>query len=554
VTARSIGLCLAPLLCVFSTACEGVLGDAERDGEQAGSPAGPNGQAQPQGNYEDTPKDCNVDSGPSVLRRLSKLEYRLSLQQLLQIPTALALESIPDDAEEDGFNTIAALQAVSDGHLRGYLETAEDLGAALMQDSVRRAAVLGCEPSAAGCLESFVTAFGKLAYRRPLTSEESANLASRAIAAGIDTEDQFNFVIEALLTSPSFVFRVEVGDNTPLAPLTALELASRLSFTLWGRGPTAELLAKAEAGGLDTDEDLASTAQSMLGDARAHELFGDFFRQWLDFSDLRAPKVPPVGWSDALLSDMQGETDVLLSDVAWTPGASFLTALTANHTYVTPALSTLYGLPAAGDGFQRVEFSADSPRANTGLLTHPSLISPKTDGDLIAKRGKWIRSAFFCEHLEPPPGTFDQVAMSLAGLTYPQVLAHRNTEEPCASCHARIDPVGVGFAHFDAVGLFDPNIDVAAFGLPQRLDGVEPAEYASLAELATKIAEAPEVSACMAERLFTYTQGRTPDAVDQCTLDAAGQRFASEGHQFQSLALALVESPSFRQRRAPVTP
>jgi hypothetical protein len=159
---------------------------------------------------------------------------------------------------------------------------------------------------------------------------------TRARAAALDAEDEFRFVIEALLSSPSFTFRVEVGDGGPLATLTPLELASRLSFTLWGRSPSAELLDRAANGELDDEAGIAKVADELLADERAAHFFRAFFKQWLDFDELRVPSKPPPGWSDALLPAMIGETERLLDEFAWGRGRSLPDVLTANFTFVTP--------------------------------------------------------------------------------------------------------------------------------------------------------------------------------------------------------------------------
>ena len=109
--------------------------------------------------------------------------------------------------------------------------------------------MLGCEPTASGCLRAFVARFGKLAYRRPLETVELDSVVNRATADALDATDQFRFAIEVMLSASNFLYRVEVGNAADaIATLTPTELASRLSFSLWGRGPDATLLDQAAAG------------------------------------------------------------------------------------------------------------------------------------------------------------------------------------------------------------------------------------------------------------------------------------------------------------------
>lgn len=490
------------------------------------------------------------DAGASVLRRLSALEYQLTVQDLFQLPSPPDAEGIPVDTAKDGFTTFAEVQTVSPQHLRAYLDKATELADALLADTARRARVLGCEPSAQGCLRSFVTRFGELAYRRALEPEEIDSLVQRAESDALDTTDQFRFVIQALLTSTSFLYRMEVGDKPEgLATLSGVELASRLSFGLWGRAPSAELLEQAERGALDTPEGFSSVVSEMLSDPKAQRFFSAFFRQWLGFDALRAPTTPPAGWSGTLLGDMQAETDGVLQEFAWT-GKNFLDALTTNRTKVSPGLAKFFGLPSpAADG--TVEFPAGHVRANTGILTHPALISAKGDGDLIARRGNWLRQTFLCKHMEIPAALQEQIGETLVGLSPVQIVEKRNTEAACRGCHALIDPIGIGFSEFDNLGRYDEQADITKYGIAPALpDAAEP-EFASVAELAAKLREIPGVSECLAHKLFIYVNGREATEQDACTVQAAAQAFAAGSQQFPALVKGLVEVPAFRMRRAP---
>jgi hypothetical protein len=490
-----------------------------------------------------------VNAGSSVLRRLSTLEYQLTLQDLFQLPTVPNIENIPPDQAKDGFRTYSALQTISAQHLRAYLEKARSLADELLVDTARRTKVLGCEIAATGCLKAFVTHLGKLAYRRPLEAVEVDGVVNRATANALDATDQFRYAIESLLTAPSFLYRVEVGTGGELSTLTPYELASRLSFALWGRAPSEDLLDRAAQGALDKPEGVADVASTMLADARAKGFFAAFFGQWLGFETLRAPTVPPAGWSDSLLPEMGKETALVLDDFAW--GArNFLDVLNTSRTRVSPALATFYGLPApAADG--TLEIPAGHVRSGTGLLTHPSLISAKSDGDLIAIRGNWLRKTFLCQHLEVPPDLSDLIGELLVGLTRVEIVKTRNSHAACKGCHSILDPVGVGFAQFDQLGRFDKTVDIGVFGIAPGLPDAPNPAFGSIAELASKLRELPAVSACLSNRVFLYANGREPERADACGIEGASQSFAQNGNSFVALLKGLVAAPTFRVRRAP---
>ena len=520
-------------------------------GGSAASSTGASGGSAGSGTPAACAPEAVPDVGPSVLRRLSNLEYQLTLAELFKLDAPPALEGIPGDSLKDGFE-IASTQAVSALHLRGYLEKATSLASSLLADTTRRSTVIGCEPTAPSCLESFVTSFGRLAYRRPLEAAEVSAIVDSATEHGTDAQDRIRYAFEVLLTSPSFLFRVEVG-NMPegVSTLSGYELASRLSFAIWGRTPSATLLDQAAAGALDTPAGLASTAQGMLDDPRAHQFYAAFFRRWLGFELLREPVPPPSDWSTPLLSAMQAETDDVLADFAW-QDRNFLEVLTTSSTRVTPALASFYGLPApAADG--SVTIPANHVRAGTGLLTHASLISAKRDGDLIAVRGNWLRNVFLCDHVTPIDLT--AAVESLKGLTPVEIVKARNERGDCAGCHALMDPIGVAFSQFDQIGRFDETLnDASVYGIATELPETPDPAFDTLAQLSQKLAALPAVTSCLSSRAFLYVNGREPDALDACTVSQVSNRFASNDYGFTTLLSSLVESPAFRTRRAPAAP
>ena len=490
------------------------------------------------------------DASELPLQRLSSLEYQLSLQDLFQLPAPPAIDSIPPDTNKDGFKTFAVLQAVSAQHLRGYLEVATRLADELLVDTQRRSKVIGCKLDAADCLPAFITRFGRLAYRRTLDATEVSALAKAAMDNALDVNDRYRYAIESVLVSPNFLYRVEVGDRPEgLATLSGEELAARLSFALWGRGPSLELLEQGKSGMLNTVDGLRLAADKLAADPRTRQYFDSFFKQWLGFEQLRAPKQPPADWNDALLADMQRETSTVLDELAF-GGRDFLDALTINTTRVTPALAKFYSLPApAADG--TVTFPANHPRANTGVLTHASLLGAKSDGDRIALRGNWLRRTFLCRNLQVPPEIAEQFGELLVGLTRVEIVKKRNTEAACMGCHAAIDPIGVGFDRFDEAGRFDPMADPAKYGIASALPDAPNPNFSTVAELSNILRGLPEVSACLTSRVFLYTNGREPQASDACSVGSAAATFDQSKHDFRALVRGLVAAPTFRLRRAP---
>lgn len=501
----------------------------------------------------DPAKSCAQQStSESVLRRLSRVEYQFTLKELFRLTSAPDVGDVPLDSDFKGFRTLAALQNVTTEHLRAYQAVAERLVKGLLSDATRRDAVIGCDLDEASCLSSFVSQFGRLAYRRALEPQEVDAFSSLAESVGGTAEEQLTTIVSAMLSSANFLFRVEIGDQaqtTGLSTLSGEELASRLSFALIGRGPSQELLDKGASGALNSSDGLLAEARSLLSDARAAEFFDAFFQQWLGFEQLRRPKQPEAWWNDALMVSMQEETQRFLRDYAWAEGANFLDSLTANHSFIRADLAEFYTLPTpAANGY--VEFPEGHDRAHSGLLTHAAILSAKRDGDRIAHRGAWVQNTFLCIDLHLPSALLDSVSDELAGLTFTEIFEKRNTDDACAGCHALIDPIGVGLAAYDDAGRFQTDFDVNDFSVTPKLPQAN-AEFSTAGELAALLRSRAELAQCITNKMFLYADGREPKTEDACTIAHATEKFVSDQYRFASLLEGLVTSPDFRVRRAP---
>jgi hypothetical protein len=492
-----------------------------------------------------------LDASAVSLPRLSRLEYQLTLEELFELPTAPNVDELPQDSDFKGFRTLFALQNVTTEHLRAYQATAEALATALLADSARLNAVVGCDLASSGCLQTFVTNFGRLAYRRSLDDVELQAYLDLATTIGGSAEEQFTGVVSAMLSSANFLFRVESGNDptAALATLTGEQLAARLSFTLIGRAPSAELLDLGKSGALDTEQGLMDAANELLASDKAREYFDAFFQQWLGFEQLRPPKQPEAWWDDALMLSMQNETQRFLRDYAWTEGVSFRDALVANHSFMSADLADFYGLPApAADGL--VEFPEGHDRFNGGLLTQAALLAQKRDGDRIAHRGAWIQSTFLCLDLTLPTELLDSVSDELAGLSFRQIVDRRNTDAACSTCHSLIDPIGVGLAAYDEAGRFQPDFDIYQYNITPMFPQAQ-TEFSSAGELAVLLRDRATVAECITKKLFLYTSGREATQQDACTIARATEKFTSDQYRFASILEGLVASPQFRLRRAP---
>jgi Protein of unknown function (DUF1592)/Protein of unknown function (DUF1595)/Protein of unknown function (DUF1588)/Carbohydrate binding domain/Protein of unknown function (DUF1585)/Cytochrome c len=464
----------------------------------------------------------------------------------------LDTSAIPADPVVENFATIANVQTLQINHLDAYLSIAIEQAKALIADPLRRNAVLGCTMGNAGCLESSLRSLGRLAYRRPLTDTEVQQLLTFINTRATTTPAQYELAVQLLLSSPKFLFRLEVG-NSPsgLSTLNNYELVSRLSFALWGRGPSNNLLDAAANGSLNTPNGLHDLVVNMLKDERAKNTMSQFFNQWLGLDQQQAPLVNPAGWYATIFDDMRQESDSLLRDFAW-GGGNFLEVFTANYSHMTPQLAAYYGYPAPTSGSDSVSLGG-TYRQNTGILSHAALTFEKSDGDLIAARGNWLNSTFLCSNIIFPADAVNSALSDrLAGLSHHEVMVVRNTDSACRGCHALIDPVGITFANFGRNGLFDPSINIFSYplapGLPASANG---GNIKSIQDFAQVLAAMPQTGHCMTEKMFAFMQNRLATPADACMLHNVSERYKTSGYNFVSLVLAMMEEPSYRLRVAP---
>ena len=201
------------------------------------------------------------------LRRLTNQEYAATVHDLLGVEPVV--DTLPPNLTLHGFDNNAESISISTAHLEGYRAIAESLASDLVASVTRRQAIAGCDPSSADsakCLETFIRQFGLRAFRRPLTDEEVSALLmlSKASLPPMGPWNPIGLVVEALLQSPSFLFRVEVGKVDPARPdrvrLTGHEVATRLSYLLWGTMPDNRLFEAANSGALDSAEGVEAQA------------------------------------------------------------------------------------------------------------------------------------------------------------------------------------------------------------------------------------------------------------------------------------------------------
>ncbi len=404
--------------------------------------------------------------------------------------------------------------------------------------------------------EEVLHTFARRAFRRPATPNEITRLMrlyDQAAANGDSFDQAVRLPLKAILVSPHFLFRVETDSPAGQAAklLTEYELASRLSYFLWASMPDEQLLSVAARGELRKPGVLRGQVARMLADKKSAALVENFAGQWLNLRSLKT--VTPDAetfktFDEPLRLAMIRESEMFFEHIVRND-RSVLEFLDADYTFVNDRLSWHYGIPnVEGPDFRYVKLT-DKRRG--GLVTQASVLTVTSNPTRTSpvKRGKWIYENIF--GLQPPPAAPDVPELpptnKIKGSLRQQMEQHR-ANPACASCHAKLDPLGFGLENFNAIGQWrdkDNQVKIDASGvLPDgaKFDG--PTELRK-----TLLAKADLFRHCLAEKLLTYALGRGLEHADKCVLDEIGAKVQSGNDKFSALVLAIVESDAFQKRK-----
>lgn len=452
------------------------------------------------------------------------------------------------------FDNNAEAGLVTSVHAEQFMRAAE----AVADVAVAEPTWLPCTPEGDGaaCAETFARDVGRRIFRRPLAEDEVSKYAELVRGeAGFD--EGLHVALQAMLSSPFFLYRFEVGEpDGDRFRLTGYELASALSYGLWGTTPDDALLDAAAAGELESAEGMEAQVRRMLEDPRARELVATFGVQWLGVEAITSTTksmslFPNFGTTvrEAALE----ETRRLVSHVVFEGSGRFDELLTADYGFIDASLANLYGLPAPEQAFQRVSL----PPERAGLLGQVSMlgVGAYADQSSPVRRGLFVRRALLCQELPPPPPNAGAVPEVDPSATTRQRFEQHMDDPVCRACHQYIDPIGFGFEHFDPVGVWreqdagqpiDASAEVAGL---EALDDGQVVPFGSLPELGGIIASTEAAPACFARHYFRFTHGRHETEADECAVQTLTERFAETEHDIVALIVATLTAPEFRYRQ-----
>lgn len=498
---------------------------------------------------------------PGRLRRLTDQQFRASLKDLLGESPALPIEA---DAWSDGLPSIAASKlAISP---RGIEQVEAIVEAALDRvfgDSARRTALIGCAPGGAAdanCARTFVTTFGRKAWRRALTTAEADRYVKLLLdnaAAFADFSEGARRATSAFLQSPYFVYRVEIGTPDPARPgafrLSGDEIATRMSYLLWGTTPDTTLLDAAASRGLDDAAGIEREARRLLASPRAEEGLRNFLHELYNLPLVDGLQKDPALYPQltaALRTGMRDEIVLAWKDAALTSETNLTSLLDSTKTYINRDLARLYGLPAtvapAGGAQVAATLPADGPRA--GLLGMAGLLAvhSKQNETSPTDRGKFIRETFLCDEIPPPPPNVDTTLPEPpAGvvMTKRERFAIHRESPVCASCHALTDPTGLALEPFDALGIHRTTEYGKTIDASGELDGVAFADPRGLGRV---LAASPAVRTCMVKQLYRLATGHRETDGEAIVIAALDQQFVGANGRYRDLLVAIAKSDGFR--------
>ncbi|HYO94471.1 MAG TPA: DUF1592 domain-containing protein [Polyangiaceae bacterium] len=533
----------------------------------AGSPVAPIGAAGA-GNTGGavTPVPGVFTPSPSRLRRLTSFEYKNSVIDLLGAGTQVTVELDPDDHQNNLTSVAASTIALSATITEQFEASAFALAEALAKDTARRQKVVGCTPTGAAdeaCMRTFVTAFGKRAFRRPLTTEEVdqyVGLGKTAMTQLSDFWGGVQYALAGLLQSPNFVYRTEIGVENSGSPtkraLSDYELASRLSYMLWSTTPDDALMEAAANGTLSTDAGLQQHTERLLASPRSQESLMRIFTEMLRLHELdslvQVPTAFPAAASATLGSSFRTETQNVLRDIVLTRNADYREFFTGTQTSANAELAKLYGVTGpTGSQFVSVTLPASGPRA--GYLGQGSFLAleQKADNTSPTRRGKFLMETVLCNSIPPPPENADtDLPVASKNETLRKQLEVHMADPTCAGCHAAMDPLGLALEHFDGIGAYRENDRGMTLDVSGELNGVKFNGARELGKaLATSITNAQgnlEVTDCLVRNLYRVATGRVEQPGEEPVVGNLSNAFTADGFKVRSIIGKLVASEGFR--------
>ena len=561
-------LCLvgAPILAV---ACTGAISDGDKaGGRQPGSPVAPDGTVRPPADPRNpgappgAPSDNSAEPpstiagtrqcvsgkpGPRLLRRLTAEQLDNTVRDLFRNP-AVPKGDIFNDPQILGFTGDAAALLVRDlgsQQLMTYAEQVARWAVTSIPD------LSPCKAMTPDCRAQFIKQFGLRAFRQPLDDAQVARY-EKLFATGATFEQGLELTLTAILQSPYFLYRRELGQPDPqkagLVRLTPYEVASNISYLITRSMPDEQLLQAAAQNQLSTREQIDAHVERLLQEPKNRLTMHTFMGEWLQTKHVAMVlKEPTVfDFTDALRADMEKETAALIEDIVFTRKGSLTDLLKADYTFANANLAKHYGLT----GVTGTELVKTNAPQRPGILAQGSILAGHAGTHFSSPtlRGKLVRTRLLCESLPPPPDDVDTNIMVPANVKTTREIFNTHTKDAaCSGCHLTMDPIGFGFENYDVVGRYrttENGVPVDASGFIQGRD----VKFTGLKELTDYLSTSEDVQQCMVRFMSYFAYGATGWTDDGCTEQAIMAEAKQSNWSIRSVLTAITRAPHFTTR------
>lgn len=497
------------------------------------------------------------NTGDVWVQRLTLPEYVTTVKTTVGVDIEKeARELLPPDLRADGFSNTAYNLNIDLKRVEAYGRLAEIIVSRMdiktFADRFHKNRKFTDKD-----MGSLIERMGKWLLRGPVDEREVIayrGISTTVASAGGSYDEAVGYIIEAMLQSPRFLYRVENqrGDGAP-QPAGEYELASRMSYILWGGPPDKKLLTAAEDGELYDTEAVKAQIDRMLKDPRAIERALQFASEWLNLGRLanlqpNTEKYP--NWDPELATDMREESLAFFKHVVWDQQRPLADLLNAQTTFLTPRLARHYGLEPVEDTENSpyaVKYDLHSIPARGGLLTQGSTLTVGGDEASMVSRGLFVfHDLLRAVVKDPPPGTDTTPVPTKPGLTQRKVAEKRIADKSCSGCHSKFEPFAFGLEKFDGLGAFHEQDE---HGNKLREDGEilfpgnpDPIAFQTSAELMDLLAKSERVQQNITWKLAQFALGRPLGGDDASTLEKIHLAAKEQGGTYASTVTAIILS------------
>jgi hypothetical protein len=512
------------------------------------------------------PVQAAPSSQVASMRRLTQAEYRNSIADIFG-------KEIEVRGSFEPTIRIGGLQATSTGVLsvtpvgfESFTNMADSIATQVTAEKYR--AKLACKPKADkapddACTGQILSQYGRLLFRRPLTSDEvksAVKLSNSLAKSQNDFYAGLRYGLASLIQSPNFLFRMETATSTDKKQyaLDPYSRATRLSYLMWNSAPDAELLQAAEKGDLNNPAGLDKQVTRLMASPRLDDGMRAFFNDMLEldtFDTVSKDSILYPKWSSGIAASAKEETLRTAIDLALHSNGDMRDLMTTRKTFINRNLAADYQLPFAFKGeWMPYEFAPETGRS--GVLTQASMLTMFSHPGRSSptKRGVAVMDIFLCEPTPTPPANVDfSVVNDTSGplkTVRERLMAHA-TNSTCASCHNHSDPIGLSLEGFDTIAQRrtvenGKQIDLSATIQGKKFEGAE--------GLGKFLHDNPKYTACLARKVYAYSRGENSEDVSAASFKNANKAFTDSGFRMRALLKAMVEDKDFFNASAPETP